>query len=456
MFKSVLRLVPRFTAPFKRTTTAWCPEEPFDPHTRVTYLPNGVRVLTEETYSPLTCVSLFVVAGSRYETAHTNGLAHFFEHLAFKCQLDRKVQCVCAKLTVKTRREMQFFSMLVPSQLAQSAVMTLSEILTALCIDENQLEHERYNICLDLLDSDNNPKAIMFDNLHAAAFQGTPLAQPVMGPLRNVSRFNKEMTETYVKENYTTCRLILATSGGVSHDNIVDTAGSSFGMIPPSGHWEADSGTNRYTSSEILYRDDSMTQAHVALAVEAPGYTSPDYMPMYVMSCLIGSWSKSRQKWDHQPDYAGKAAASFGQCESFESFYIVYKDVGLWGIYFVAERPILDDLIFAFQHAWMEMILMPHRNMVERAKAAARLKLRKRYNGVVNSCRDMGIQMMYKATRKPLDEMIHHVDVVLPHAFKEMGEKYILNQGPVVSAVGPTETLPEFTRTIAGMYWLRL
>ena len=48
-------------------------------------LPNGLRVLTAPVDSAQS-VSCFVMlaAGSRYESAETNGIAHFAEHMFFK------------------------------------------------------------------------------------------------------------------------------------------------------------------------------------------------------------------------------------------------------------------------------------------------------------------------------------------------------------------------------------
>ena len=55
------------------------------PATRVTTLPNGLRVATESTpFAESATVGVWIDAGSRYETAATNGTAHFLEHMAFK------------------------------------------------------------------------------------------------------------------------------------------------------------------------------------------------------------------------------------------------------------------------------------------------------------------------------------------------------------------------------------
>lgn len=43
---------------------------------------------------------------------------------------------------------------------------------------------------------------------------------------------------------------------------------------------------NRYTGSDIRVRDDSMSCAHVAIAVQGPGYSDPDFVVMDVAASV--------------------------------------------------------------------------------------------------------------------------------------------------------------------------
>lgn len=43
---------------------------------------------------------------------------------------------------------------------------------------------------------------------------------------------------------------------------------------------------SRYTGSDIRVRDDSMNCAHVAFAVEGPGYNNPDFVAMDIASSV--------------------------------------------------------------------------------------------------------------------------------------------------------------------------
>ena len=53
--------------------------------TNIYTLDNGLKVILVDTQAfPSVTTLLLVGAGSRYETEKNNGVAHFFEHMAFK------------------------------------------------------------------------------------------------------------------------------------------------------------------------------------------------------------------------------------------------------------------------------------------------------------------------------------------------------------------------------------
>lgn len=61
------------------------------PETKITVLPNGFRVVTEETYSQTSSVALFIDAGTIYETEENRGISHMMERMAFKVQMQNSI-----------------------------------------------------------------------------------------------------------------------------------------------------------------------------------------------------------------------------------------------------------------------------------------------------------------------------------------------------------------------------
>lgn len=62
------------------------------PETQVTTVKNGLRVASEDYGLPTCTVGVWIDAGSRFETAENNGTAHFLEHMAFKVNIEEKIE----------------------------------------------------------------------------------------------------------------------------------------------------------------------------------------------------------------------------------------------------------------------------------------------------------------------------------------------------------------------------
>ncbi len=62
-------------------------KEPRHTTTKVTTLPNKIRVATENTPGHFSALGLYVDAGTRYETSSTTGISHFVDRMAFKVSM---------------------------------------------------------------------------------------------------------------------------------------------------------------------------------------------------------------------------------------------------------------------------------------------------------------------------------------------------------------------------------
>ncbi|XP_049696691.2 cytochrome b-c1 complex subunit 1, mitochondrial [Helicoverpa armigera] len=447
-----------------RRRYSWCPEAPVDPSLKVSILPNGVRIATERRReAPLACVCLTVAAGPRYETPCTNGLTHFIEHMAFKgfqsedkAALEEALISMGAKMTVRTTRELQVFSVIIPSVIATRAIDKLHKIVTELDLKDCEMNQERCNIDMELEDADADPKQVVFDYLHATAFQGTPLGQRVIGTSENLERFDADMVSSFMCEQYQPYKLVLSTSGDVSHDAVMSFAEPRFGGIPPQPCIEPENSINRYTGSQVIYRDDSMPFCHVAIAFEAPGYSSSKYYFMLLMKYIIGSWDRSQGGGVNNAPFVARAASTFKSCERYHAFYTAYRDVGLFGVYFVSDRLLVDEALFSIQEQFMHLCTMTHQGDLDRGINHVRLKLARKLDSVVKSSQDIGKQLMYTNRRKLLHDIDDSLCMFRVQNLKDLAMEVFYDKCPVVASVGPSETLPEYNRIRSGQWWFRV
>lgn len=186
------------------------------PETKITTLSNGLRVASED-YGLPTCtviylslfkrlfiqkskqnikyvkVGIWIDAGSRFETERTNGTAHFLEHMAFKgtkkrsqTDLELEVENMGAHLNAYTSREQTVYYAKAFSKDLPKAVDILSDILQNSTLGEAEIERERGVILREMQEVETNLQEVVFDHLHATAYQGTPLGRTILGPTQNI------------------------------------------------------------------------------------------------------------------------------------------------------------------------------------------------------------------------------------------------------------------------------
>jgi processing peptidase subunit beta len=76
-----------------------------------------------------------------------------------------------------------------------------------------------------------NLQEVVFDHLHAVAYQGTPLGRTILGPTKNIKSISRDDLVHYIKTHYKGPRMVLAGAGGVNHDDLCKLANQHFGKI---------------------------------------------------------------------------------------------------------------------------------------------------------------------------------------------------------------------------------
>lgn len=432
------------------------------PPTRVTVLDNGMRVATEDSGAPTATVGLWIDAGSRYEHSGNNGVAHFLEHMAFKgtsnrsqTDLELLVENMGAHLNAYTSREQTVFYAKCLANDIPVSVDILADIIQNSSLAEPEIERERGVILREMQDVESNLQEVVFDHLHATAFQGTPLGQTILGPTKNIQRISKADLKNYIQTHYQPGRIVISGAGGVEHNKLVDLANKHFGSLKNTAG--ADPITPcRFTGSEIRVRDDSMPLAHIAIAVEGAGWTDADNIPLMVANTLIGAWDRSQGGGANNASRLAQAASIENLCHSFQSFNTCYKDTGLWGIYFVSESLQIEDMLYNIQQEWMKLCTTVTDGEIERAKNLLKTNMLLQLDGTTPVCEDIGRQMLCYNRRIPIHELDARIDAVNASTIRDVCFKYIYDKCPAVAAVGPTEGLPEYTRIRSSMYWLRV
>uniref|UniRef100_A0A671SUI2 Mitochondrial-processing peptidase subunit beta n=1 Tax=Sinocyclocheilus anshuiensis TaxID=1608454 RepID=A0A671SUI2_9TELE len=415
------------------------------PETRLTTLSNGLRIASEETNQATCTVGLWIGCGSRYESEKNNGAGFFLEHMAFKgtkkhpqSALEQAVESMGAHLSAYTSREHTAYYMKTLAKDLPKAVELLAEVVQSSSLSEADIEQQRSVVLRELEEVQGSLQDVCLDVLHATAFQGTPLGHSVLGPSANARTLTRNDLVEYINSHYKAPRMVLATAGGVNHDELVGLAKQHFSGV--SFEYEGDAvpvlSPCRFTGSEIRMRDDALPLAHIAIAVEGAGVASPDIVPLMVANSIIGSYDITFGGGKHLSSRLARLAAELNLCHSFQAFHSSYSDTGLLGIYFVTDKHKIEDMMHWAQNAWMNLCTTVTESDVARAKNALKASLVGQLNGTTPVCDDIGRHILNYGRRIPLAEWDARIEAVTPKIVRDVCSKYIYDKCPAVSAVG--------------------
>ncbi|KAL0332139.1 UNVERIFIED_CONTAM: putative mitochondrial-processing peptidase subunit beta, mitochondrial [Sesamum calycinum] len=390
------------------------------PLTRVTTLPNGLRIATESTLASQTAtVGVFIDAGSREQTTY------------YAKVMDKDVP---------------------------RALDILSDILQNSRFDEQRIIRERDVILREMEEVEGQTEEVIFDHLHATAFQYTPLGRTILGPAENIKTIGREHLQKYISTHYTAPRMVVAASGAVKHDDIVEQVKKLFTKLstnPTTTSQLVAKEPAIFTGSEIRMLDDDIPLAQFAVAFEGASWTDPDSIALMVMQSMLGSWNKNAGGGKHMGSELAQRVGINEIAESMMAFNTNYKDTGLFGVYAVAKPDCLDDLAYAIMYEVTKLCYRVSEADVIRARNQLKSSLLLHIDGTSPVAEDIGRQLLTYGRRIPYAELFARIDSVDASTVKRVANRFIFDRDVAITATGPIQGLPDYNWFRRRTYWLR-
>ncbi len=268
-------------------------------HSEMTTLKNGLRIITS-TNKEIETVSLgvWVKTGAAFETAETNGISHFLEHMVFKgtarrsaLQITEEIENAGGQSNAYTSREFTAFYAKMLKNDAELAVDVLTDILLNPTFPMQEIVKERDVVIQEIKQTIDTPDDIIFDYFQQCAFPDQPIGRSILGPEDNVCRFDPDMLRGYLKNNYAAENMVMCAVGNIEHADFVRMVESRMGGLQ--------SKTSSIEAPQIykggFYKENRcIEQAHMALGFEGCRYETEDYYPSIIFSTLFGGGMSSR------------------------------------------------------------------------------------------------------------------------------------------------------------------
>ncbi|KAI8080851.1 Metalloenzyme, LuxS/M16 peptidase-like protein [Gilbertella persicaria] len=223
--------LPTLVQEYSKASTGLC---------KVTTLPNGIRVASENTPGHFSAVGVYVDAGSRYETAATRGVSHILDRLAFKSTANRSADQVVAELEslggnimCSSSRESIMYQSAIFSQDLSRVLSLFSDVVCHPTINDAEVDEQRQTALYEIDEIWSKPEMILPEILHTVAYEGNTLGNPLLCPPESLEEMTPELIRNYMKTWYRPERMVIAACGA-EHDQVVDLALKYFGNVPPS------------------------------------------------------------------------------------------------------------------------------------------------------------------------------------------------------------------------------
>jgi predicted Zn-dependent peptidase len=264
-------------------------------------LGNGLRVLT----APMPhaqSVSCFVMlaAGSRYETADTNGIAHFAEHMFFKGTERRptardiagEIDAIGGEFNAFTGKEYTGYYVRCAAETRDTALDVLVDMLRNSRFDPDEIEREKGVIIEEMNMYFDTPRDFIGGVYESLVYGDQPLGWDIIGRKETVRGATRETFLDYTGTWYRPDRMVVGV-GGQLGDGLQARLEELLGDLEPAETGEPEPYRGSANGRVKLHTKQS-DQAHLVLGVRSRPLVDPDRYVLQLLATVLGGGMSSR------------------------------------------------------------------------------------------------------------------------------------------------------------------
>ena len=266
---------------------------------RATKLPNGLRVLTDEQPErSAVAVSAWVAVGSRDEPDASAGASHFLEHLLFKGTSDRSARdiavamdAVGGDMNAFTSNEHTAFYATAPATESAMVLELLLDVLRNPALAARDVDSEREVILEELAAAREDPDDMAAVDLAGCLFPGHALGRETLGTVESVAGITRDEVAAFFDNWYLPANIVLAASGAIRHDEVLDAAARAFAEAPSGRAPVRSSPAPAVRPHSFRERPGELT--HLAIGWRCPAAGDPDRHALSLLNHAFGGGPSS-------------------------------------------------------------------------------------------------------------------------------------------------------------------
>ena len=301
-------------------------------------LDNGIQVIHRQVNSTkiLHC-GIVLDIGSRDELPEQYGIAHFWEHMAFKGTSRRKayhiinsLDSVGGELNAYTTKEKICFYASVLDSFDDKALELLTDITFNSTFPDKQINKERQVILEEMAMYKDTPEDAIQDEFDEVVFGQHEMAHNILGTSANVRSFTSGNFKEFVRDNLDTERIVVSFVGNLPLKRIKHLAKKYLEGIPQMKNINKRATFNGYIRTDQQESKDIL-QAHYAMGMPAFQVTHEDRLPFAMLVNLLGGPGMNTR-------LNLALRERLGYVYGVEASYLAYTNTGLFSIFFATDK----------------------------------------------------------------------------------------------------------------------
>lgn len=267
-------------------------------------LDNGLQVIFIDTKTFPTITTLLLVgAGSRYENEKNNGIAHFFEHMAFKGSkkypnsfvISSTIEGKGGVFNAFTSKDHTGYWIKSTSEHFKTVIDVIADMVLHSKLDIEEIEREKGVISEEINMYEDTPQRKVGELFEGLLYKGNPLGFDIAGFKETIEKFDRTTFVEYMSSLYYPNNSVLIVAGGIKNkeeylkvikekfDNWKTGKKQSFIPIKES-----------QSKPQTLVKYKKTEQAHFCLGFRAFSFKDNRKYALSVLSAILGGGMSSR------------------------------------------------------------------------------------------------------------------------------------------------------------------
>jgi predicted Zn-dependent peptidase len=296
----------------------------------VATLSSGLRVVVvPRAHLQRAHVALWGRVGSRFETAETNGIGHFLEHMIYRGTIrtpsahavNLAFEQLGGDLFASTQVDHGIFSLTLPPESLDEACALFGEVLSEPAFLD--IDIERGIVLEEILeDLDDEGRQVNSDNISRALIYGDhPLGFTITGSETQVRSFDETMLRAHHARHYTAHNSVLAFSGAVRESEALRLAERDFGRLSPGERIAAIPAPRAQTRARLEIIENVSSQTELRVCLRALAETDPQRPALEVLMRVVDDGMSTR--------LYHRICDARGLCYDVSAGYDGYEDDGV-------------------------------------------------------------------------------------------------------------------------------